>query len=92
MRAAIDGNGVEIDLISNSEDVLKVARLALQAGLSDILIGRKRDGFTVGIRPRQDAFAADPLAGMLAVVAEVQGTTPEVLVEQWRAKAGAIAA
>jgi hypothetical protein len=90
MRATINGTTVTVDLVRGVDDVLKVVRLALKAGLPSIEIDRNSDGFMVAMRPHDNAFAAEPLASMLAVVAEVYGKTPEALIEEWRGKAGDI--
>lgn len=89
MRALINGTTLTIDLIHKPDDVLRIVGLALKAGLTTIDMHHgAENGMTLNIAPAPDAFAADPLAGLLYTVAEIQGTTPEKLIETWRTRSG----
>lgn len=88
MRALMYADGVRIDLITDDEDLLKVVRLATAAGFVDMTIDQSGEGDTkaVHIRAPQGAFAARALAMLLAVVAEIDRTTPEQVLAQARTR------
>ncbi len=93
MRARVVGDAISVDLIHKVDDAMKVVRSALKAGLPDVGIsaGGADGSYRIDIRLPQGAFAAEPVAAMLAVIAEIQNTTPEALIDGWRDKAGELA-
>jgi hypothetical protein len=92
LRATINGTTLTIDTIYSREEALHVVQLALTAGLTEVQIRHTgEDGLAVDIAPAPvtsaaGPFAAEPLAGLLYVVAEVQKTTPEALINDWRTR------
>lgn len=76
MRAKITGMGVQVDLIPNADEAIRVVRTALEAGLPNLFTEVDASGYVVTIRLPEGAFAADALAAMVRVVEAVNHREP----------------
>jgi hypothetical protein len=90
MRSKFVNGELVFDIITTDQEVAKIVRLAVVAGLCDgVEIRPARDtevGIEVGIRMPGNGFAVDASAALLSMVAEANGTTPEKALEQWRVR------
>jgi hypothetical protein len=85
VRAQIINGRIRVDLIHNKQQVMRVVQLALAADLYQIQINQWGDDDSVQVFIGNDGtFAHNSIAGMLAMLAELDGKTPERLLEIFR--------
>jgi hypothetical protein len=86
MQTSIAANEIVISKFRSNSEITRIVELAMAAGLwSDLHIRESPDGSgpEIGISWPSEALGPAPLAAMSCLVAEVEGISPEKMLQDW---------